>query len=317
MDEVIHSAPWRPGMKSSLVPAALFQRSWNTSPSQTGTPVCFAHFCRCLLTFLCLHVPAASRWTRTQKSHVSRFVQTVQSSRTRIENCWEAQLESWRRTVHTDCSAFCALELAVQTLRSSCEHPGGYTNRNRRYHWWCTGIRELEERMRRGTKVRPQHRWRRRWKRLMATFPPYQWNKLHYFRRALRSRRSSWTLDHLDHRRRLPPSVASIDEVTLFSTRSAIAAIVLDIRSFRSSPPARACRVAVAGSCHRRRLVACPFANDHWHRSACSCAWQPADKLEVKPCVCVRVYIRVCIGGVYYDKGVCVCVLGGVIWPHE
>ena len=278
MDEVIHSAPWRPGMKSSLVPAALFQRSWNTSPSQTGTPVCFAHFCRCLLTFLCLHVPAASRWTRTQKSHVSRFVQTVQSSRTRIENCWEAQLESWRRTVHTDCSAFCALELAVQTLRSSCEHPGGYTNRNRRYHWWCTGIRELEERMRRGTKVRPQHRWRRRWKRLMATFPPYQWNKLHYFRRALRSRRSSWTLDHLDHRRRLPPSVASIDEVTLFSTRSAIAAIVLDIslRSFRSSPPARACRVAVAGSCHRRRLVACPFANDLWHRSACSCAWPRA-----------------------------------------
>ena len=39
MDEVIHSASWRPGMKSSLVPVALFQRSWNTSPSQTGTPV--------------------------------------------------------------------------------------------------------------------------------------------------------------------------------------------------------------------------------------------------------------------------------------
>jgi len=44
MDEVIHSAPWRPGMKSSLVPAALFQRSWNTSPSQTG----FSHRNTCL-----------------------------------------------------------------------------------------------------------------------------------------------------------------------------------------------------------------------------------------------------------------------------
>jgi hypothetical protein len=34
MDEVIHSAPWRPGMKSSLVPVALLQKDWNTSTSQ-------------------------------------------------------------------------------------------------------------------------------------------------------------------------------------------------------------------------------------------------------------------------------------------
>ena len=45
MDEVIHSAPWRPGVKSSLVPAALFQWSWNTSPSQTG----YSHRDTCLL----------------------------------------------------------------------------------------------------------------------------------------------------------------------------------------------------------------------------------------------------------------------------
>jgi hypothetical protein len=37
-------------------------------------------------------------------------------------------------TEHTDCSAFCAFELAVQTQRSTCAHPGGYTNRNRRFH---------------------------------------------------------------------------------------------------------------------------------------------------------------------------------------
>jgi hypothetical protein len=39
MDEVIHSVPWRPGMKSSLVPVALLQKNQNTSPSQIGTPV--------------------------------------------------------------------------------------------------------------------------------------------------------------------------------------------------------------------------------------------------------------------------------------
>jgi hypothetical protein len=39
MDEVIHSAPWRPGMKSSLVPVALLQKDWNTSLSQIGIPV--------------------------------------------------------------------------------------------------------------------------------------------------------------------------------------------------------------------------------------------------------------------------------------
>jgi hypothetical protein len=95
MDEVIHSAPWRPGMKSSLVPAALFQRSCNTSPSQTGTPVCFAHFCRCLLTSLCLHVAAGRRPLRDgqgrRNSTCQGFVKTVQSSspkvRTRIQNC--------------------------------------------------------------------------------------------------------------------------------------------------------------------------------------------------------------------------------------
>jgi hypothetical protein len=39
MDEVIHIAPWRPGMKSSLVIVALLQKDWNISPSQIGTPV--------------------------------------------------------------------------------------------------------------------------------------------------------------------------------------------------------------------------------------------------------------------------------------
>jgi hypothetical protein len=40
MDEVIHSSPWRPGMKSSILgPVALLQKDSNTSPSQIGTPV--------------------------------------------------------------------------------------------------------------------------------------------------------------------------------------------------------------------------------------------------------------------------------------
>jgi hypothetical protein len=39
MDQVIYSAPWRPGMKSSLEPVALFQKDWNISPCQIGTPV--------------------------------------------------------------------------------------------------------------------------------------------------------------------------------------------------------------------------------------------------------------------------------------
>jgi hypothetical protein len=51
MDEVIHSAPWRPWQKSAIVPAALLQMDWNTTPSQIGTPIYFAalllllHFC--------------------------------------------------------------------------------------------------------------------------------------------------------------------------------------------------------------------------------------------------------------------------------
>ena len=42
MDEVIYSAPWRPWQKSAIVPAALLQRDWNTSPSQIGTRIYFA-----------------------------------------------------------------------------------------------------------------------------------------------------------------------------------------------------------------------------------------------------------------------------------
>jgi hypothetical protein len=46
MDEVIHSAPWRPWQNSAIVPAALLQRDWNTSPSKIGfiirTPIYFA-----------------------------------------------------------------------------------------------------------------------------------------------------------------------------------------------------------------------------------------------------------------------------------
>jgi hypothetical protein len=75
MDEVIHSAsaPWRPGMKSSLVPVALLQKDWNTSPSQRGTPVysaalllIYSSVFRCfqLAYWLCLvrlHVLPASR----------------------------------------------------------------------------------------------------------------------------------------------------------------------------------------------------------------------------------------------------------------
>jgi hypothetical protein len=71
MDEVIHSAPWRPLQKSAKVPAALLQRAWNTFPFQIGTPICFAalllllHCCfqvstRLPTSLVRMHVPAAS-----------------------------------------------------------------------------------------------------------------------------------------------------------------------------------------------------------------------------------------------------------------
>jgi hypothetical protein len=74
MDEVIYSAPWRPWQKSAILLAALLQRDWNTSPSQIGMPIyiaallLFLHCCysTCLpISFVHLHVPVASRWTKT------------------------------------------------------------------------------------------------------------------------------------------------------------------------------------------------------------------------------------------------------------
>jgi len=39
MNEIIHSAPWRPWQKSAIVPAVPLQKDWNSSPFQIGTPV--------------------------------------------------------------------------------------------------------------------------------------------------------------------------------------------------------------------------------------------------------------------------------------
>jgi hypothetical protein len=60
---------------------ALLQSDWNTSPSQIGTPIFFAvlllllHCCfstRLLTSLVRLHVPAASRWTKTIISNFSQ-----------------------------------------------------------------------------------------------------------------------------------------------------------------------------------------------------------------------------------------------------
>ena len=55
MDEVIHSAPWRPWMKSSIVPAALppVWRPWMKSPAIVPAALSYLSF------------QAASRWTKT------------------------------------------------------------------------------------------------------------------------------------------------------------------------------------------------------------------------------------------------------------
>jgi hypothetical protein len=54
MDEVIYSAPWRPWQKSAIVPAALLQRNGNTSPSQIGTPIYFSAFLLQVIAFSAL-----------------------------------------------------------------------------------------------------------------------------------------------------------------------------------------------------------------------------------------------------------------------